>query len=130
MSIFGAGRLIRQNAVVTIQQLVVTQVEGFTVQTFTTLTAGVSVLMSQYNGSRGGRFSDAQTDRVTVSGVDSGLRRRDIRLLVTTAPTSMSQYANTFLRVDSSMPHPAGLGGLLNARTTLQCSRFDLPKVG
>ena len=57
MSIFGAGRLLTENAVVTIQQLVVTQVEGGTVQSFTTLASGVSVLMSQYNGSRGDRKS-------------------------------------------------------------------------
>ena len=129
MSIFGFGRLIGGTATITVQRLVVTQVEGGTEQTFTNVVTGVRVLMTLQSGARGGRFSDAQTDRVTVAGVDASLRRRDIRLLVTSAPADLSQYNNTFLRVDSSVAHPAGLGGLLKARTELQCSRFDLPKV-
>jgi hypothetical protein len=129
VSIFGAGRLIRENAVVDVEALSVTQVEGGTVQAYTAVASGVSVLMTLFNGNRGRAFSTSQTDRVTVSGVDDSLRRRDIRLKVVTAPTTMSQYDDAYLAVDSAVPHPAGLGGLLNARITLQCSRLDMPKV-
>ena len=129
MSIFGPGRLVVPNAVVDVEAVAITQVEGGTVQTFTAVASNVPVLMTLFSGGRGREFSDAQTDRVTVSGVDASLRRADVRLKVVTAPDTMSQFDGLYLRVESAVAHPAGLGGLLKARTTLQCSRFGLPKV-
>jgi hypothetical protein len=128
--IFGnVSRLIKSNAVVDIEVLTVAQSGGFTVQTFpTALSSNVAVLMTQTTGQRGTSFTDAQTDRVTISGVDTNLQRRDTRIKVITAPVGLEYLEGVYFRVDAGVPHAEGLGGLLGKRITVQCSRFDFPQ--
>lgn len=126
-AIFGAGRLMRANSKITIESSTVTVVEGGTVETFATLAAGISVLITTYSGGRQNNFgTDNERVDLIVTGVDARMDRPDVRFLVTASET-LSGIVGWYLRVTSAQSHPAGLGGIQVARVKCNCTKLELP---
>lgn len=120
------GGLLGTNGVIEIQSPTVT-VTGGTTTTWAAAVSGVDVLITQLGGARhpqaGGDF---QGDTHTVTGLETELARTDIRLKVTSCP-DLPDLEGKYLRVNSSVRHPAGRGRLLNARITCSCGRLQVP---
>lgn len=126
--IFGAGRLIRANSIITIQSSTVAQDgDGGTAETFTNLATGIEVLITEHTGGRQQNFgTDNERCDVIVSGVDARMARPDVRFVVTSSET-LSELSGWVLRINSAQSHPAGLGGLQCARVTCRCTKLELP---
>lgn len=124
--IFGTNRLLTSNCVVDIEKEAASAAGG-TVLTWSVLTSAVDVLVTLTSGTRdfaaGGL---TQRDSFVVSGVESTLDRPDTRLKVVTFPDDTT-LVGRYLSVDAVTSHPAGRGGLLAKRITLQCSVLDTP---
>lgn len=125
--IFGANRLIRSNAVVTIERSSPAPAGG-TVVTWSTLKANVDVLVTTVGGTR--EFeSGSLNERATcaVSGVEPLLSRPDVRLRVTAVVSGLAWLRGLYLSVRDADVHPRGSGGLLGARVSLNCSVLTVP---
>lgn len=122
------GGVISTNAVATVQVPTVTVTGGVTVA-WADLATEIDVLISQCGGDRSPQAGgDFQTDTHTVSGTACELGRTEIRLKITDCPDLPDLVEpDVYLRVNSAVPHPGGRGGRLKPRTTLRCSRIQLP---
>ncbi len=99
---------------------------GGSKQTFDPVATGVSGLLTLFSGNREGDFhGDAERDRATFSSDNSVVGRGDVRWQVTSVlDPSLSNLVGTFWRVDSTAQHPAGRGGLRDARYTVRLSQL------
>jgi hypothetical protein len=118
--------LLGSNGVVTIETPTVV-VTGGTVTTWATLTESVDVLITQLGGNRSpSAGTDFQTDTHTVTGISEDLARTDTRFKVTSCP-DLPDLEDTYLRVNETVRHPKGRGGLVAMRITAKCTRIQAP---
>ena len=130
MGLLSPGSLINANAAVQLQACVVTQgTDGGTVETYSdAFVADVPVLITQLAGDRSDDFgADISKFSGTMTGVSTLLfAYRNVRALVTTAPTDRADMLGWYLRL-TQVPHPAGQYGLVGARVTCKWEKMDIP---
>ncbi len=122
-----AGILCTDNVVMTAEVEKTGQdAAGGSFSTFTSVATGVTGLMTQFSGSREGDFhGDAERDRATLTSDNSMVGRGDVRWLVTgVLDSSLENLVGTYWRADSTAQHPAGRGGLRDARYTVRVSQL------
>ena len=122
------GPLLTTNAVVTIEEPTVVITGGTTI-TWSEVVCEVDVLITQLDGDRAPQAGgDFQNDTHTVRGLAvtyPELARTDIRLKVDECP-DLPDLEGLYLRVNSSVGHPAGRGRRVNAFVVIRASRIQV----
>lgn len=127
MPMAGFGGLVKQNALIRIESLTITQdASGGTVEDYSTLVDDVPVLVTLTSGNRDGRFG-GQNDVLsgTLTGFNSSLDRTDIRIYFKSAEDStIAPAIGSYAYVDSPTAHASGRYLVPGNRYTLAWSTY------
>ncbi len=95
---------------------------GGTQFTWSAVSSGVNVLVTQAAGSRDlANGVLMQRNTYTVAGTDPALARSDVRFKVLTADEGYADLVGRYLMPTAGTPHVRGNGGLLGARINRGC---------
>lgn len=120
-------RLVRANAVVTVE-VGTASASGGTVLTWSTLKAGVDVIVSRASGGRdfnSGVYNERLT--CTVTGRDPEMGRPDVRLRVTAAAKGMTWMVGRYIAVNNAVTYARGGAGLVQERVTVSGTILEVP---
>lgn len=114
-------RLLKANATVDVEA-VAPALAGGTQFTWSAVSSGVNVLVTQAAGSRDlANGVLMQRNTYTVAGTDPALARSDVRFKLVTADEGYADLVGRYLMPTAGTPHVKGNGGLLGARVNISC---------